>query len=186
MPMESENCRRLRSLIAVDVPDNTWKEQSAICLGFDPYIYEIMSSNGFATLWKPEWGTITAGVAEDKPALIWTRPDGGPMLIDNSEVDPKIKVFRFMLQMRLIEELQALSLLSFVKPGVPAKWRWSKVYADGEELEQVMWADALVGQAEIVKRKGGEIYDKATGELHTFILSGAIIIALGDKDLGFL
>jgi hypothetical protein len=183
MRSESEICRTLRSLLTVQFPEKDWIETVAGHLGVDAELTEF--TERLAKAWNPEWGSVSQGTVNDLPCLIWSRPDGGPGLADATEVPELVKLLRFMIHARLIRELRACGLMSFVTKDVPPiLWRRCVVYRDGEEVELVVFADAILQQCEVLTKHGGTFHNK-DGSMQTITLAGGIIIELGEKARGF-
>jgi hypothetical protein len=180
MRSESQKCREIRALIAADVHDPEWLERSAAYLGAEPS--SLISPVVLLVIWRREWGFHRPYVHNEVPSLIWSRTDGGPRVIDATDDAYATKVIRFALYAKLIEELRAVDLISYVAAGVPDEWRRCKTFRNGEEVDRLIWADALLGQCCVLNPRGRP---STPGALPSIMLSGNVTIELGNQDLGF-
>lgn len=189
MRMESAQVGALRTLLQVDEVDDDWQRMTAEALECDAR--DLTSTLRFDRVWRPAWGSVEHSLLmgtpslplNGLPALTWHRPDGGPALVDPSSGLIATKMVRFALMAKVIEALNAQNLLSYVTKGHPENWRKTKTYFRGEEVNHLLWADAITQQAEVWNRRG-KIVEQGFLPVHR--LSGSIVIMPGQIDLGFM
>jgi len=124
------------------------------------------------TNWETCWGALSIDMPHQN--VRWVRPDGGPEIMDNKNLNPKIQVIRYMLMANLIETLEKLNMSSYEKVGVTKNWMRAKVKLNMTEIENVSWADALTGTCVIKPMMEDEK-----------ILTGKIDIHLQKENLSF-
>lgn len=191
MRAESPRCGAIRTLLQVDAMDEEWWSIVAEVLTLK--YPEVPSQADMRHLWlanMADWGQVKEGVLIGSPrnpsaleCTIWQRPDGAPELIE-AAVWPEAatRMVRLALYASLMLELRKCGLVSYVRKHVPAEWRRCKTYHRGDELQHVVWADALLLRAAVWNRRGTF---QEPGELPVLVLQGSIVIELGDTDLGF-
>jgi hypothetical protein len=181
---ESMECATLRALLTAKSEDDSWIKDvtEVIPEGFKRH----QDGSPYLALWQQEWGSIQwYRPADDGPlAPALVRTDGGPMLIGFPESQDWAKMTRYALVGLLIQSIRRCKLLSYAKVGYPQEWRTCKIYHNGNELDHVTWADAVLGQAQVLSRKGGKFVEN-DGSMATMNLVGSITIEPGQKDLGF-
>jgi len=189
MQIESVKVSALRYLLLVNQADEDWTKVTAEALGCTAN--DLASPDRIDRIWNTGWGSVENALLMGSPdlplnglhALIWHRPDGGPALVDPSNSLSATKMARFALQGSLIAALRAENLVPYVRQGWPLDWRRMSVWYRGEQLDHVIWADAVTQQAEVWNRRGKF---QEPGVLPVHRLSGSIVIELGTKDPGFL
>jgi hypothetical protein len=176
----------MRTLATAQVTDEAWfiavSKQCGMSIGdltIDTW------NEGFDVL---EMGTVEKLVLPDTTGIVWNRPDGGmPMFIDDAAPE-YITLARFLLFAGLIKAIELNGELSYAKVGgPPLNWKNAKVYLNGNDMENVVSADAILGTVEFHKKnKQGELLtNKEKGIIEMAKISGIVKIVPGEQPLTF-
>lgn len=165
----------LTQLLDITVFDNKWFSRVSKILNIRKK--ELTDEVSLNDNWKISWGILTRGILSRDIAnsnIYWKRSDQAPELRDDTNINIKIKVIRFMLMSTLIEVLPKLNMSSYEKVGVTKNWQRAKVKLNMVEIENISWADALTGKCAVKVMMEDEK-----------ILTGHIDIFLEEKNLSF-
>lgn len=174
----------LRTLINTQDLDDIWLFKVSIEIRVAPY--ELRQPDWYKHKWNEKWGSIDTTNDYSPNEIVWIRPDGAKPLIDGSDKYDNLKAARFALLGELIENLKSKSELSYVEVGYPDNWNKCIITVNGEKIEKLISADALLGIYEMYDRdKKGKLKLDENKELVVVQLSGYIKILVEKNRLSF-
>lgn len=184
MPSRNALISRMRTLVNTQKPDSAWlsavNELSPVPLTRLNIFY-------WNRVFNPkEYGTLERTTIEEKPTIVWNRPDGGmPIALEEGD-EPMITFGRFIMYFEIMKHLQAIGQLSFVKVGYPANWRNVIVHFNGKIYDGSISADALLNTIEVLTKdnKGRFQYDENQVP-KTELLHGAVSIEVRKESQSF-
>lgn len=171
------------ALLNAQTQETAWYFECSKVLGID---LKYLQKDGWDGLfWRGGWGTLERleEKRDGKSGIAWHRPDCDKSIAMFEESE-SVLLCKFALLANLSQALLKAGELSYCTIGWPLNWRRAKVLLNGEEVNYVREADALLGTITVAVRKAGS-FVRDGDEIATRTVKGSVRIELAKENAGF-